>query len=353
MSELFQSPEVQKHFKKCLENLELITTNGDFEKKRNSFIKDILTSIINHPKTWDDSTAFNTEQIFDDLLRQSIQSDSGKEELDGIFVTLFRFYIEMTIVSRERRLRGVHRDIIKFINENLHEFHGINNSQLLYALNHMSRDVIQLLVSSDDMKIIRQLVQNTKNEEDYYNNWLTQFNNRKAELQALDDKLQEYKNEYNFVGLSEGYVQLSQDKSKQRNRTLIAMGLVSILIFIVIGFEMYLLHDISKEATTLQIIAPTIPMVTLLFILLYFFRISLFEFKSLSSQINQIELRKTLCQFIQNYADYSAEIKTKNGIALVKFEEIIFSNILTKDDPMPSTFDGIEHIAAILKPNNS
>ncbi|HHQ6627702.1 TPA: hypothetical protein ACSTL5_004236 [Serratia fonticola] len=352
MRELFQSPEIQKHFQKCLENLSLITANGDFEEKRNSFIKDILESILSHPKIWDESTTFNIKHIFDDLLQQSIQSNSGKEDLDGIFVTLFRFYIEMTITSGTG-IRGIERDIIRFINENLDQFYGVNNSQLLYALNHMSRDVIQLLVNSDDMEIVRQLVKNKKDEEDYYNNWLTQFNNKKIELQAIDDKLQEYKNEYNFVGLSEGYVQLSNDKATQRNYTLIAMGIVCFLIFTVIGVELYLLHDIGKDATALQIIAPAIPMVTLLFILLYFFRISLFEFKSLSSQINQIELRKTLCQFIQNYADYSAEIKAKNGIALVKFEEIIFSNILTKDDPMPSTFDGIEHIAAILKPNNS
>ncbi|WP_447870969.1 hypothetical protein [Serratia fonticola] len=352
MSEKFQSSRVQKHFDECLKSLNQITTNDNFEEKRNLFIKGIMESILSHPQVWDECTPFNTETIFNNLMQQSIQNNSSKEDLDGVFVTLFRFYSEMTIVSG-KILRNIEHEIKKFINDNINQFHGENHSQLLYALNHMSRDVIQLLVNSEDMGIIRQLVQNKRNEEDYYNNWLTQFNNKKEELQSFDEKLKEYRNEYNFVGLSEGYVQLSQDKAKQRNRTLIAMGLVSLLIFIVIGFEMYLLHNIGEKATTLQVIAPAIPMVTLLFILLYFFRISLFEFKSLSSQINQIELRKTLCQFIQNYADYSAEIKAKNDIALVKFEEIIFSNILTKDDPMPSTFDGIEHIAAILKPNKS
>ena len=192
MRELLQSPEIQKHFQKCLENLSLITANGDFEEKRNSFIKDILESILSHPKIWDESTTFNIKHIFDDLLQQSIQSNSGKEDLDGIFVTLFRFYIEMTITSGTG-IRGIERDIIRFINENLDQFYGVNNSQLLYALNHMSRDVIQLLVNSDDMEIVRQLVKNKKDEEDYYNNWLTQFNNKKIELQAIDDKLQEYK----------------------------------------------------------------------------------------------------------------------------------------------------------------
>ncbi|MDX7568723.1 hypothetical protein SJ550_24910, partial [Serratia marcescens] len=78
-------------------------------------------------------------------------------------------------------------------------------------------------------------------------------------------------------------------------------------------------------------------------------RIALHDYKSLKTQINQIELRKSLCKFIQSYAQYSSKIKKDDASALEKFETIIFSNIVMTDDKLPSTFDGIESIANLIK----
>ena len=63
----------------------------------------------------------------------------------------------------------------------------------------------------------------------------------------------------------------------------------------------------------------------------------------------QIELRKSLCQFIQDYSKYSKEISRENAGLLSKFEEVIFSNIMTSEDKIPSTFDGLEQLATLIK----
>lgn len=63
----------------------------------------------------------------------------------------------------------------------------------------------------------------------------------------------------------------------------------------------------------------------------------------------QIELRKTLCQFIQNYSDYSKNIKEKDANSLEKFENLIFSGLVTNEDKLPSTFDGIEQLTKLIK----
>ena len=63
----------------------------------------------------------------------------------------------------------------------------------------------------------------------------------------------------------------------------------------------------------------------------------------------QIELRQSLCQFIQSYADSAKEIKEKDGTSLDKFENLIFSNIVSTSEQVPSTFDGLEHITNSLK----
>lgn len=63
----------------------------------------------------------------------------------------------------------------------------------------------------------------------------------------------------------------------------------------------------------------------------------------------QIELRQSLCQFIQSYADYTKEIKENNAGSLEKFENLIFSNILSTPEKVPSTFDGLEQLANLMK----
>ena len=92
-----------------------------------------------------------------------------------------------------------------------------------------------------------------------------------------------------------------------------------------------------------------IPLISLEIILIYFFRVVLMNYRSVKAQILQIELRQTLCEFIQSYANYSSAIKEKDKEVLNKFENLIFSGVLSDPEKLPSTFDGLEQIAALIK----
>ena len=92
-----------------------------------------------------------------------------------------------------------------------------------------------------------------------------------------------------------------------------------------------------------------VPMITLQIILVYFFRVALSNFKSINAQLLQIELRKTLCQFIQSYATYAKEMKESDKTSLEKFENLIFSGLITNEENLPSTFDGLEQIGKIIQ----
>lgn len=84
------------------------------------------------------------------------------------------------------------------------------------------------------------------------------------------------------------------------------------------------------------------------FVLIYFFRITLHHYRAVQIQIMQLELRLSLCQFIQNYAEYAKEIKTNDKEVLEKFESLIFSNIVPNDEKI-GLFDGIEQISSLIK----
>ena len=70
-----------------------------------------------------------------------------------------------------------------------------------------------------------------------------------------------------------------------------------------------------------------LPFVSIELISLYLFRVILTHYNSIKTQIMQLELRQTLCQFIQSYVEYAKEIKEKDGDSLEKFENLIFSSI--------------------------
>ena len=83
--------------------------------------------------------------------------------------------------------------------------------------------------------------------------------------------------------------------------------------------------------------------------IIYFFRLSYLEAKALRTQLMQIELRLSLCSFIDGYVEY----RKKNDIAIDKvldaFDSLIFSPIQTNENNIPAMFDGLEAIAGVAE----
>lgn len=90
------------------------------------------------------------------------------------------------------------------------------------------------------------------------------------------------------------------------------------------------------------------PVSTFMLIILYFVRVILQHVCSVQSQMMQLELRMALCQFIHNYADDSEKLHKKNAAGFEKFENIIFSPLVSSDDKIPTTFDGMEQLAKLV-----
>lgn len=61
-----------------------------------------------------------------------------------------------------------------------------------------------------------------------------------------------------------------------------------------------------------------------------------------------LELRMALCQFIHNYAEDSEKLHKKNTAGFEKIENIIFSPLVSSDDKIPTTFDGMEQLAKMV-----
>lgn len=168
------------------------------------------------------------------------------------------------------------------------------------------------------------------------------------ETNILASTLKEQKKAFNFVGLSQGFESLLK---KKRNSQVVVLSLLFFIgIFLFIPLFTYIeLNQVKNQSGDLFNWKMFLPFVSIELISLYLFRVVLIHYNSIKTQIMQLELRQTLCQFIQSYVEYAKEIKEKDSASLEKFENLIFSSILSTPDKVPSTFDGIEQLSNLIK----
>lgn len=171
------------------------------------------------------------------------------------------------------------------------------------------------------------------------------------EVKELENTLNTYETAFNFVGLYKGFNSLAKSKYKEATNTfyfliVLAAALIAFPLSAMISIYN---PDFSRQDNVISShLLNLLPLISLELILIYFFRVVLHNYKSIKAQILQIELRQTLCQFIQNYADYSKNIKKDDPAVLEKFENLIFSGIISDSENLPSTFDGMDQITKLL-----
>ncbi|MEE3779380.1 hypothetical protein V2H28_09820, partial [Pasteurella multocida] len=172
---------------------------------------------------------------------------------------------------------------------------------------------------------------------------------KEQSVKRLEEVLNKQKTAFNFVGLSNGFENLLMKKINARKWTFgFLIGISIALLATPLVYICLLLNNLEIIKNP-ELWKALLPFIGLEIIILYFFRVTLNHYNSIQTQIMQLELRKSLCQFIQNYADYAKEIKEKDSASLEKCENLIFSSILSSPDKVPSTFDGLDQLANIVK----
>lgn len=205
---------------------------------------------------------------------------------------------------------------------------------------------LHTIVNGDKLKTIKDLEQ-TSSE---ISKSLDKAKQLKQEIQTLKTYLETQKHEYNFVGLSNGFQKIKKDKedelkSEHAIYQKLFWGIIIFSILKVVGLVVaYKCLDIKG----LELMSLAISTFILLFVLLYFFRISLLNIKSIKSQLLQIDLRLTLCQFISNYGNEIEKMNQTAKESLERFESVIFSPIVPTESQIPATFEGIDQLTNLI-----
>lgn len=217
--------------------------------------------------------------------------------------------------------------------------------ELGFSLVHDEVSFVSAIYDRAKLSSNFELINSYMDEVGRFDGRIRQVLEAQVRLEELSKKLDEREVAFNFVGLYEGFHSLWLQKKKElfwQKGALIGLG-----VCVVIPLLLKLMHSFVSTAEDLNI--PLLATVGALeLVLIYFFRIILHSVNSTKAQLLQIDLRRTLCQFIQKYAECSKELKEGNPGALEKFETLIFSGLVMQDDKLPTTFDGLEPIQKIF-----
>jgi hypothetical protein len=276
---------------------------------------------------------------------------NGKHDVNADLLAVgFRFLFELYLSCGYDLKAPDYDDMISFIAQNTdklvtsqssNKFDYILKTMPIYITKKViNNDAIEQLASLDSqvnhINLIKDKIDN------FEESWDASIKEREVKINALEAKLKKYEQGFNFVALYDGFKSLSDTKKAELSKANFSVNLwILVCSFLpVIGaLSYYFTKDIYVN----------IPLASMLLLSIMFYRVAIINHKSIKSQILQLDLRKTLCQFIQDYAEYSEELKSKNQYTLQKFEDMIFSGLVANEEQLPTSFDGVDQISKLVK----
>lgn len=341
----------------------------------------IIKNTFNYPVAWDNYTKLNIglygEQFLDCIKKvtnTSVNNDHISPHIQNLYLSSLRFFFEIDFMLKEGE--DEHEGFKKSISGMNIKKEAVSNTvnelfdnefklELLYIINSTPFLITKNLFHSEQIKLFSTFDEKRLTAEETLNNiasskdeitkkisdFQTKLEQKEQTVENLQATLDKQETAFNFVGLYKGFNELAKRKQKEATNTfcfLIVLAFSLIALPLSAMISIYNPNDISQSPAISTHLLNLLPLISLEIILLYFFRVVLHNYKSIKAQVLQVELRQTLCQFIQNYADYSKGIKKDDPAVLEKFENLIFSGIISNAENLPSTFDGMDQITKLL-----
>ncbi len=321
-----------------------------------SVFVEVLSSMLKYPQQWDEKTTFNQSHIGDEYIRLASEFTLKNSQIDNfemIVAYTYRFYVEYSFSHDSFLSPYFKTDFGDHINSIVSSFQPNPRREITFANGTMIIELIRFYTNNQNVKQILESKETIDAATKVISSWNEKLSEERKKVKNLLAELGNIETAYNFVGLSHGFQRLTDNRSKSKTKILICMILMGLLMLAPLCFELVISFNQNGNPTmsflSIDSFFKLFPFLAIEIILLYFFRILLHNYESVKAQLLQLELRQTLCQFIQSYADYASGIKQKDSVSLEKFENLIFSGIVSEANKLPSTFDGLDQITKLAK----
>ncbi|MEE3649475.1 MULTISPECIES: hypothetical protein [unclassified Brenneria] len=209
---------------------------------------------------------------------------------------------------------------------------------------------------NSELSAIRMNIDNIKKNEvwvkinDFINMNLTvdeELANQDKLLKDVDGKigkLKEYNSNLNFALLSDAFNKIGKKKQKELFYSYVRFFIPTLFMVLIPLVSIFFRYD--KGDPALKDVFIFGPLLTLEILLFYFMRLFYGELKNIKSQLLQIDMRLSLCEFIHDYVE-KRDGSEKTDSAWKAFESLIFSPIQANEDKIPAVLDGVETIAEL------
>lgn len=349
--DLFGSEQAQRALANMCSLINGLPKSNDFENSRNRYIATILASMRVGAAAWNQHCELNIGWIgnaFIGSLDDQIELDGT--HLNEIFSKCFRFLSEFYLSTKNEFVHELSQ-AYNFGVENIGKFDANAQQNINFALHAMPISILKSLLTDEQAQSIKSFNEIAALADTKKIAWESEISQREQKVEEIKLSLEKYESGFNFVGLYQGFDELSNAKQIERKSVLFWIKIIGFLILTPFLIELAIILINQSKLAELQtaLLVSLVPVISIVAILIYYFRVLLHHYNALKSQILQLELRKTLCRFIQSYAGFSKNMKEQNNESLAKFENIIFSGLVSSDDKLPSTFDGLEQLGNLVK----
>ncbi|HAS6459705.1 TPA: hypothetical protein GRR76_23470 [Vibrio parahaemolyticus] len=327
---------------------------NDFQRGRNSAISRLLNDIRESGKIWEETLSPAIKP--DDLERMLSQKKEIKEGYDKyinrLCVLMYKYSCHFSLRYDGNLSTDEALVFMSFCQGSLNEFDGLSRRSITQMHFNIPFMLVKSVINEEEIKKVRELENLNEQLDLERQKWEDTLNKNISQANSLKESIEKYTTAFNFVGLSKGFRSLSILKRKelkqlyntQRN---LSKAVIAIILLEGLVSTSFFVSGLPPE----NILYTLLPFLSLVVVLLYFYRVNLSNLRNVEAQLLQIDLRNTLCKFIQSYSDYSRDILNDNpsGQSLEKFENLIFSGISMNPSDIPTTFDGLEKLAGLLK----
>lgn len=286
---------------------------------------------------------YNYIRVDDDLITMFLRAINNYHQCDFIYENIrtdysFSMYDYFIYTKNDFPLRLIKGDFQSLQNEN-NELYIIKES--VNNLSVRSNQIINKFNEIDESG--GNYILKFKSEMQEISEELRSgiFENVKI-IKELESNVNEINAGLTFIGLEKAYekfaIQKGREKKNARNVLKISIAFLFLPLLIkVISYLFGIVYNFYGYALT----------ATATLLLLYLFRVSLLNYQSLKAELTQINLRRSLCMFIQGYTEFST--KHNGQSSLSKFESLVFSNVIPDSKKIPSTLDGLEQLAKLFE----
>lgn len=344
----FTDPNALSVLEKSHEKILKLVSSEKSTRASRDLVANFLVILIRNPGLIDDNISNVSEGIIPEFINKISEPIVTDDDINIIFSLVYRVVMDVGILGEDAELEPFFDACKKHALDNYSSFDSVTKSQIDYVNRSLPIDIIKNITNSKAFRFYQQVSSQFETIKEKEKEWSDYIKEQQDKVNNLHDQLVNKENNYNFVGLIDGFRKISDEKKKELFWARLAMFFFGLVMLSFSVFDVFYLGLRTHSLDVINNLFRLIPYLTLMIIIIYFFRVSLFNFRSIKAQMTQLSLRMSLCQFIQSYADYAKEISNDKKDLLVRFENIIFSNIVVTEENIPSTYDGLEQLATMI-----